>query len=215
MIKIKDPISGISHLVGAILSIIGTVILIYSEWNNGYWLNIFAYFVFGFSMIFLYSSSAIYHLIGHSAEEIDIFRKIDHAMIYVLIAGTYTPICLIPLQGTIGYVSIIIVWILAIIGITSSFFKQFLTHVPRKAYTALYIIMGWMSVAIIYPLSKQIPIEGIYWLMTGGLFYTVGAFIYSRKKPNISKSFGFHELFHILILLGTICHFWMIYKFIN
>jgi hemolysin III len=165
-------------------------------------------------MIFLYSSSAIYHLFGHSAEEIDIFRKIDHAMIYILIAGTYTPFCLIPLKGLFGYISIGVVWLLAIIGTSSVFFKGFWEKVPRKAYTLLYVIMGWMSLIIIYPLSQKVAIGAIYWLLIGGIFYTIGAFIYSRKKPNISKSFGFHELFHILILAGTICHFWAIYRYL-
>ena len=214
MIKIKDPISGISHLIGAVLSIIGTSVLIYSGWQSNSWLNIFAYFVFGFSMIFLYSSSAIYHLFGHSAEEIDIFRKIDHAMIYILIAGTYTPFCLIPLKGLFGYICIAVIWLLAIIGISSVFFKGFWANVPRKVYTALYVIMGWMSLIIVYPLSQKAPIETIYWLLLGGIFYTIGAIIYSRKKPNISKSFGFHELFHIFVLLGTICHFLTIYKYL-
>jgi len=165
-------------------------------------------------MIFLYTSSAIYHLFGHSPEEVDVFRKIDHAMIYILIAGTYTPMCLIPLNGVLGFSSLIIIWILAALGVSTVFFKKFWTHVPRWAATALYILMGWLSLALLYPLSKAVPADFIYWILAGGIFYTVGAVIYSKKKPNFFKQFGFHEIFHILTLLGTLCHFWAIYKYL-
>jgi hemolysin III len=165
-------------------------------------------------MLFLYTSSAIYHLFGHSPEEVDIYRKIDHAMIYILIAGTYTPFCLIALKGTWGISTLITIWILAGAGISTVFFKSFWTNVPRWFATFLYILMGWLSMIIVYPLFKATNIETILWLFLGGLFYTVGAVIYAKKKPNIYKDFGFHELFHVLVLLGTMSHFWLIYKYI-
>lgn len=214
-IKIKDPVSGFSHLVGAILSIIGTIILTYLAFKQHLTLNIVAFFIFGFSMIFLYSSSAIYHLFGHSPEEVDIFRKIDHAMIYILIAGTYTPICLIPLKGIIGYSALVLIWILAGLGVSTVFFKKFWTRVPRWAATGLYIFMGWISLGLLYPLSKNVPTEFIWWLLAGGIFYTIGAIIYAKKKPNLIKRFGFHEIFHILTLLGTLSHFWAIYWYLS
>jgi len=120
-LKIKDPISGLSHFIGAILSILGTIILIRLALQKHSAINLISFSVFGLSMIFLYTSSAIYHLFGHSPEEVDIFRKIDHAMIYILIAGTYTPICLIPLWGPWGWYSLILIWILAVIGISTVF----------------------------------------------------------------------------------------------
>lgn len=214
-IRIKDPVSGFSHLLGAVFSIIGTIILVYSALKQNSPLDVAAFFIFGFSMIFLYSSSAIYHLFGHSPEEVDVFRKIDHAMIYILIAGTYTPLCLIPLKGMIGYISIVVIWILAALGVSTVFFKKFWTHVPRWAATALYILMGWLGLALFYPLSKIISMDFIWWILAGGVFYTVGAVIYSKKKPNLFYQFGFHELFHILTLLGTLCHFWAIYKYLT
>lgn len=213
-IKIKDPVSGFSHLLGALLSIIGTIILVYLGFKQNLPISIVAFFIFGFSMIFLYTSSAIYHLFGHSPEEVDVFRKIDHAMIYILIAGTYTPMCLIPLNGLLGFSSLIVIWLLAALGVSTVFFKKFWTHVPRWAATALYILMGWLSLALLYPLSKNISLDFIYWILAGGIFYTVGAVIYSKKKPNLFQQFGFHEIFHILTLLGTLCHFWAIYKYL-
>lgn len=212
--KIKDPISGISHLIGALLSLFGTIFLLYFAYKQNDVSKIVSFFIFGFSMLFLYTSSAIYHLFGHSPEEVDVFRKIDHAMIYILIAGTYTPFCLIALKGVWGIATLITIWILGIAGISTVFFKSFWTKVPRWFATFLYILMGWLSMIIVYPLFKATNIQTVAWLLIGGLFYTVGAVIYAKKKPNISKGFGFHELFHILVLLGTTSHFWGIYKYL-
>jgi len=212
--KIKDPISGISHLIGAFLSLFGTIILLYFAYQQQDAIKIVSFFIFGFSMIFLYTSSAIYHLFGHSPEEVDVFRKIDHAMIYILIAGTYTPFCLIALKGIWGTSALITIWALALAGISTVFFKSFWTKVPRWFATSLYLFMSWLVVIVIYPLYKATNIETIAWLLIGGIFYTVGAVIYAKKKPNISKEFGFHEIFHVLVLLGTISHFWGIYKYL-
>lgn len=212
--QIKDPISGISHLIGAILSLIGTAFLLYSAYQQNDLTKIVSFFIFGGSMLFLYTSSALYHLFGHSPEEIDVFRKIDHAMIYILIAGTYTPFCLIALNNSWGLLILIIIWTLAAAGISTVFFKSFWTKVPRWFATGLYMMMGLVIVFFINPLLKATNIETVIGLFVGGVFYLVGAVIYAIKKPNISKSFGFHEIFHILVLLGTMSHFWTIYKYI-
>jgi len=212
--KIKDPISGISHLIGALLSLFGTIVLLYFAYQQQDVIKIVSFFIFGFSMLFLYTSSAIYHLFGHSPEEVDVFRKIDHAMIYILIAGTYTPFCLIALKGVWGISTLITIWVLATAGTSTVFFKSFWTKVPRWFATSLYLFMSWLVVIVIYPLYKATNMETILWLLIGGVFYTVGAVIYAKKKPNISKDFGFHEIFHILVLLGTMSHFWGIYKYL-
>jgi len=212
--KIKDPISGISHLIGALLSLFGTIVLLYFAYQQQDVIKIVSFFIFGFSMLFLYTSSAIYHLFGHSPEEVDVFRKIDHAMIYILIAGTYTPFCLIALKGVWGISTLITIWVLAAAGTSTVFFKSFWTKVPRWFATSLYLFMSWLVVIVIYPLYKATNMETILWLLIGGFFYTVGAVIYAKKKPNISKNFGFHEIFHVLVLLGTMSHFWGIYKYL-
>lgn len=212
--KIKDPVSGISHLIGALLSLFGTIFLLYSAYRQNDVAKIVSFFIFGGSMLFLYTSSAIYHLFGHSPEEVDVFRKIDHAMIYILIAGTYTPFCLIALKGAWGIATLSVIWTLGMAGISTVFFKSFWTKVPRRLATSLYVLMGWLSVIIIYPLFKSAGIETVTWLLIGGLFYTVGAAIYAKKKPNLWSGFGFHELFHIFVLLGTTSHFWCIYKYL-
>ncbi|MDD5639310.1 MAG: hemolysin III family protein [Candidatus Pacebacteria bacterium] len=212
--KIKDPISGYSHAGGALLALLGTIILIIACIQNNKLEKIFPLLIFGLSMIMLYSSSGFYHLFGKSAEEIDVFRKIDHAMIYVLIAGTYTPFCLIGLSQMFGIISTISIWIVAFFGISTVFFKKFWTKMPRWGATGIYLIMAWMSLALLYPLSKAISSEAILWLVAGGVFYTIGAIIYACKKPNIYKGFGFHEIFHIFVLLGTVCHFWCVYGYL-
>ncbi|KUK66095.1 MAG: Channel protein, hemolysin III family [Parcubacteria bacterium 34_609] len=209
--KIKDPFSGFSHLLGLILSIIGTVLLVY---NSNNLTQIIAFLIFGLSMILLYASSAIYHLFGRSPEEVDIFRKIDHAMIYILIAGTYTPFCLIALDGLWRLIPMIVIWVLALAGIGTIFLKSFWSKTPRWFATSLYILMGWLAVIIIYPLYLSIGIKPVLILLLGGLFYSIGAIIYAIKKPNITKGFGFHEIFHIFVLLGTITHFLGVYNYL-
>lgn len=213
--KIKDPVSGISHLIGAILSLVGTVFLLYSAYKQNDVTKIVSFFIFGGSMFFLYTSSALYHLFGHSPEEVDVFRKIDHAMIYILIAGTYTPFCLIPLRDSWGILILIIIWTLAAAGISTVFFKSFWTKVPRWFATGLYMMMGLVIIFFIYPLFQATNLQTVIWLLVGGIFYLVGAVIYAIKKPNLSKDFGFHELFHIFVLFGTIGHFWAIYKYLS
>lgn len=206
MIKIKDPVSGFSHLIGAILTIAATFFLLINAKNTE---EIICFLFFGITAFILYTSSTIYHLFGKPASEIGYLRKIDHASIYLLIAGTFTPFCILVVNNTLGLIILIVVWILAIIGTTAMFFNSFWKHFPRWAATGLYVLMGWIAVFMIYPMRFYPDI--LLWIFIGGLFYTIGAVIYAIKKPNLFKGFGFHELFHIFVLLGTISHFIAIY----
>ena len=206
MIKIKDPVSGFSHLLGAILSIIGTYFLLT---NSKTIEETVCFLIFGISSFLLYSSSTNYHLFGKPASEIGYLRKIDHASIYFLIAGTFTPFCVLIIENPLGIIILITTWVLAIIGATAVFINSFWKHFPRWAATGLYLLMGWFSVFLMYPLRIYPLILSL--LLLGGLFYTIGAIIYAIKKPNLFKGFGFHELFHIFVLLGTITHFFAIY----
>lgn len=206
MFKIKDPFSGFSHLVGAILIIIGTFFLLV---NAKALKEIICFLCFGITALILYGASTLYHLFGKPASEISSLRKVDHASIYLLIAGTFTPFCILLVDNIFGLIILIIVWLLAISGITATFFDSFWKHLPRWASTGLYILMGWIGALIIYPL-RHYPFI-LLWIFIGGAFYTIGAVIYIIKKPNPFKGFGFHELFHILVLLGTASHFIAIY----
>lgn len=208
-IKIKDPVSGYSHLIGVFLAFMGTIAL--AQRADGV-CQMFAYLIFGFSATLLYATSAWYHLFGASAEKNGLMRKLDHAFIYILIAGTFTPFCLILMGGFWGRILFAVIWILACIGTALIFFHSFWKFFPRWAYTGLYLLMGWIALLLIYPLRKHHAVIAL--LLLGGIFYTIGAIIYARKKPNISKAVGFHELFHFFVLAGTLIHFYCIYRYI-
>jgi hemolysin III len=171
-----------------------------------------AIIMFGLSLIFLYTASTVYHLIKSSDKVIRILRKLDHSMIYILIAGTYTPICLISLQGTLRWVMFIGIWTLALVGIT---LKMLWFNAPRWLSTLFYVLLGWIAVFIISPLSRVMSLGGLVCLFLGGVFYTVGAVIYATKWPKISsKIFGFHEIFHLFVLAGSFCHYFMVLKYV-
>lgn len=208
-IKIKDPVSGYSHLIGALLVFIGTIALVQKASNTR---QTFAFLVFGISASLLYIISSWYHLFGAAAEKNGIMRKLDHAFIYILIAGTFTPFCLVLMGDLWGITIFVTIWILASIGIAAIFFRSFWKFFPRWAYTGLYLLMGWIGAVLIYPIREHHA--AVTLLLIGGIFYTIGAVIYARKKPNISKAVGFHELFHFFVLAGTIAHFYCIYRYI-
>lgn len=211
-IKVKDPFSGFSHLAGALLSIAGLCLLIHYALNNGTVWHIVSFSIFGASLILLYTASSIYHLLVVSEKSTRILRKIDHMMIYVLIAGTYTPVCLIPLRGGWGWSLLISIWGIAMVGII---LKVLWFNAPRWLYTLFYLLMGWLIVIAFIPLVRTMPIAAMLWLIAGGLLYTVGAIIYGTKWPKLkSKVFGFHDVFHIFILYGSFCHFWMMFRYI-
>jgi len=205
--NIKDPISGFSHLIGVILSIFGTILLLSKTTDLASQISCL---IFGLSIFILYSSSTIYHLFGKPAEEISFTRKMDHASIYLLIAGTYTPICTLLINNTLSWIILIIIWLLTIVGMSTVFFEFFWKFFPRWASTGIYALMGWISIILIYSLRFYPDI--MIWLFIGGFSYSLGGIIYAIKKPNITKEFGFHELFHIFILLGTISHFICVFK---
>lgn len=211
-IKVKDPVSGFSHLLGAVLSAIGLVFLVHYAVTDGTVWHIVAFSIFGASLILLYTASSVYHLLVVSEKSSLILRKIDHMMIYVLIAGTYTPVCLIPLRGGWGWSILISIWGIAMAGIV---LKLLWFNAPRWLYTLFYLIMGWLIVIAFVPLLRTMPPAAILWLVAGGLLYTVGGVIYGTKWPRLkSKVFGFHEVFHLFVLYGSFCHFWMMFKYV-
>lgn len=210
--RFRDPFSGFSHLVGGVLSILGMTVLVMNALSGRKMMHLITFLIFGISLIMLYSASTVYHLVTISEKAIKKLRRVDHAMIYVLIAGTYTPVCLVALKGTLGWGLFISIWTLAILGIV---LKLFWLEAPRWLYTSFYLFMGWISVFVIAPLTRKIPYQGIIWLFMGGVLYTLGAVIYATKWPRIkSKIFGFHEIFHLFVLAGSFCHYWMMLKYV-
>jgi hemolysin III len=210
--KIKDPVSALTHLVGAILSLFGALLLIRYAYQEATTWHIVSFIIYSISLISLYTASTIYHWVPISGEKGLVLRKIDHMMIYILIAGTYTPICLISLRGPWGWSLLISIWILAIAGII---LKSISMDIPRWLSTGIYIVMGWLVVIAFYPLRRSLPTQGILWLIGGGIVYTLGAVIYALKWPKFTnKWFGFHELFHLFVIGGSVCHFLLMYKYI-
>ncbi len=209
--RFRDPASGFSHMAGAVLAAAALAVLLYTAIVNRDVWQIVAFSIFGSSLILLYSASATYHLVNGSEKVMKVLRKLDHSMIFVLIAGTYTPVCLILLRGAVGYSMLSVIWSCAIIGIV---LKMFFMNIPRWLYTGVYLLMGWLAVAVIVPLFRASGLAVVLWLLAGGLFYTAGGVIYALKRPNIIPNWlGFHEIFHLLVILGSVSHFIMVYRF--
>lgn len=209
---IKDPVSGLSHLAGAFLSMAAlTVLVVMASLYATPW-HIVSFSIYGASMILLYLASSAYHIFPLKEKGTRWLKKLDHMMIFLMIAGTYTPFCLIPLRGGWGWSIFGVVWGIALLGI---FFKLYFIHAPRWLSTVLYVIMGWISVIAIYPIVVHIPEGGVIWLAAGGISYTVGAVVYATKKPNPWPGvFGFHEIWHFFVLGGSFCHFMVMISYL-
>lgn len=210
--KLRDPVSGLTHAAGLFLSVAGLVLLVtYAALDEKPW-HIVSFSIFGMSLILLYTASSLYHLLPVGERTIAILRRIDHIMIYILIAGTYTPVCLVALRGPWGWSLFGTVWGLALGGIV---LKLFWMSAPRWFSTVIYLGMGWLVVIALAPLIDVMPPGGVIWLSVGGMFYTVGAVIYAIKKPNIIPGvFGFHELWHLFVMAGSFSHFWVMLQYI-
>lgn len=204
--KAMDPVSSETHFIGAVLSLVTLIIMMViavKEGSNQQ--TVVGITVFGLSSISLYSASFIYHY--YNAEEDNniklILRKLDHSMIYVLIAGTYTPVCLTYLDYPHSLYFLTAIWLIAIIGIIV---KLFWMNAPRFISTVFYLLMGW---ALIFdlPAFANVPLGCLGLIAAGGISYSIGAVIYIFEKPNWFKSFGFHELFHIFVMVGSVFHF--------
>lgn len=210
--KIREPINSLTHFVGVVLSFLGLVLLLTTSISNFSMINIVSSIIFSIGLVGLYTASTVYHGIIAPIEKLEFLRKIDHIMIYILIASTYTPIGLIPLKGIVGYSLLTIVWTLTIIGII---LKIFWMNSPRWICTGFYLLLGWISVFFIYPMVKVLPPIAIGLLVLGGLMYSIGAVIYGKKSEKLRIwKFGFHEIFHVFILLGSFFHFLMIYTYV-
>lgn len=210
---IREPINGLTHLAGAILSFAGLLaMVIKASLTTSSPIAITAVAIFGISLMLLYSASATYHMVIAKDKVIAFLRKLDHCMIYVLIAGSYTPFCLITLNGVTGWVLFGIVTAVALSGIL---FKMIWFNCPRWLSTALYIAMGWIIVFAFSPLSESLSSAGVLLLLLGGILYTIGGVIYAIKPKFLEfKHLGFHEIFHIFIMMGSMSHFLCVFMYV-
>jgi len=215
----NEPLSAITHFLGMLLSIAGLVLLVvYAAKFATPW-HVVGFSIFGAALILLYLTSTWYHLVPRSFPRYKkVMQRIDHAMIYVLIAGTYTPICLTTIRGPLGWTLFGIVWALAAGGIV----WKSIGGMPEILSLIVYIAMGWLAVVAFYPLMHSLSWSGLAWLFGGGIAYTLGAVIYAledilekRKNNNINsnkklpkrKWFTLHDLWHIFVIAGSFCHF--------
>ncbi len=206
---LRNPVSGLTHLGAAVVALIGLIALLVMGWGNP--TRALSLFVYGLSLILLFSASAAYHLVNSNPERIKRLRKADHSAIYLLIAGTYTPICLAFFSGFWRWGLLTIVWIAAVVGVTVKLF--FIA--PRWVSVVIYLLMGWLSVLAAKVILRAMPISAIAWLVMGGVLFTLGAVVYLTKKPNPWPGvFGFHEVWHIFVIFGCLAHFILIAAFV-
>lgn len=201
--KLREPVNGLTHLIAAVVAAVGLVVMLYFARQDS--AKLISLSIYGLTLILMFSASGLYHSIQAGPKAALILRKLDHTAIYLLIAGTYTPISLHFFTGFWRLGMLIFIWSLAIIGIGV---KLFVINIPRWITTGIYLLMGWSALFSVGQIMAAMPAGALAWLVTGGLFYTVGAVIYILKKPNIIPGvFGFHEIWHIFVILGAFSHF--------
>ena len=211
--KLRDPVSALTHFLGIILAAVGLVLLIMESVRPIKPLHLAAFSIFGGGMFLLYTASTLYHWLDVSSKAVTFLRKLDHTMIYVLIAATYTPVCLIPLRGWWGLSLLSIIWGLALFGIL---LRSFWKSLPNWFSITSYIAMGWLAVVASWPLMEALQPGALGWIALGGIFYTVGAVIQAVGRPNpVPRVFGSHEIFHVLVMMGSFSHFWVMYNYIT
>lgn len=213
-ISIKDPGSAITHGIACVLAVLGAAPLLIKAAREPDHLHVTALGIFILSMILLYAASTIYHSLDVNEKVNRRLRKIDHMMIFILIAGSYTPICLIVLNGRTGIMLCAAAWGIALAGIV---IKAFWITCPKWFSSVLYIGMGWLCVLAFSQIFHALPKPAFAWLMAGGIIYTLGGILYAFKTPEFDakhKNFGSHEIFHLFIMGGSICHYIMMYFFV-
>ena len=213
-ITIREPGSAITHFIGMMLALFASVPLLLKAALGVGRMGVLAMAVFMTSMILLYGASTLYHSVNLSGRKLKFFRKIDHMMIFVLIAGSYTPVCLLVLEPRSGHTLLVTVWAIAAAGMI---IKALWVTCPKWFSSIIYIAMGWACLSVFGQLLTQLSTPAFLWLLAGGIFYTVGGVIYALKLPlfnQLHKNFGSHEIFHLFVMAGSICHFICMYQFI-
>ena len=205
--KMRDPISAISHFAGALAAVPGLLILLHNPNRDLAW--VVSSIIYGLSLFFMFLASAVYHTVRTTPKVTEIFRKVDHSAIYLLIAGTYTPFCVNAFSGFWQWGFLSIIWGLALVGIVV---KVFFLHAPRWITAGVYVLMGWLSVFAVGEMVTSLPAVSIVWLVVGGVTYTLGAVVYITKRLDfIPGLLGFHEIWHVFVILGALAHYMAIF----
>ena len=213
-ITIREPGSAITHFIGMMMAVLAAMPLLAKAGMTGSTAAVAAMTIFAMSMVCLYGASALYHSVNVTGKVLKVFKKIDHMMIFVLIAGSYTPVCMLILDHKLGYPLLAAVWGIALAGILIKFFW---VTCPKWFSSMLYIAMGWVCIFVFGELLATLPRPAFLWLLAGGLIYTAGGIIYALKCPIFNsrhKWFGSHEIFHVFVMAGSICHFIFMYNYV-
>ena len=213
-ITIREPGSAITHFIAMMLTVFAAAPLLVKSALSDTANMLPAMTIFILSMVLLYGASATYHSLNIGGRALRIFRKVDHMMIFVLIAGSYTPVCLIVLGGRMGYTLFAVVWGIAIVGML---LKACWVTCPKWFSSIIYIAMGWVCVFVFGPLWNTLPHNAFLWLLAGGIIYTIGGVIYALKLPLFNSRhtfFGSHEIFHLFVMGGSLCHFIFMYHYV-
>lgn len=201
--KLREPFNGLSHLGGAIAALFGQVALLIVSWPVA--TKIVSVIVYSISLIAMFTASGVYHAVQVKPETLRVFRKLDHSAIFLLIAGTYTPFCVNAFTGFFRWGLLTLIWLIALTGILV---KVFWLGAPRWLNAVIYVVMGWLCVMAAPQMPSVLPQGAMFWLIAGGVIYTLGAVVYATKKLDfIPGRFGFHEVWHIFVLLGALAHF--------
>lgn len=213
-ITIREPGSAITHFIGMMMAIVAAAPLLVKAALDADMTALVAMTVFIGSMVSLYGASAVYHSVTVKENILKVFRKLDHMMIFVLIAGSYTPVCLVVLGGRTGYTLLAVVWGIAVVGMVV---KACWITCPKWFSSLIYIAMGWVCVLAFGKIIAALPASAFGWLLAGGVIYTIGGVIYALKLPLFNsrfKNFGSHEIFHLFVMGGSLCHYIMMYAFV-
>jgi len=201
--KLREPVNGLTHLGGAIAAFFGLIALLIVGLDGT--AKVVSVLVYSLSLIAMFSASATYHMVKVKPEILKVLRKFDHSAIFLLIAGTYTPFCVNAFTGFFRWGLLAIIWAIAVVGIVV---KIFYVKAPRWLNAAVYVVMGWLCLSAVGQMPAALPVGAIIWLIVGGVVYTLGAVVYATKIFNfVPGKFGFHEVWHIFVLLGALSHF--------
>lgn len=208
--KLREPVNGLTHLGAAVAATIGLAVLLYLAY--GVLPEQLAILIYGSSLILMFSASAAYHLVKANERATLWLRKLDHSAIYLLIAGTYTPICVHFFVGFWRWGILAIVWSLAVIGIAV---KLLVIRAPRWLTAGVYLVMGWMAIFAMQEILAVMPVGALAWLLAGGVLFSLGALVYIFRRPNFWPGvFGFHEVWHIFVILGCLAHFILVAAYV-
>lgn len=211
--RFREPDNGLTHLIGACFALVALGLLVYLGLRVGSPRHLISFAVFGLSLVGLYTASALYHSLPLGPIGLDRLLRLDCTMVYVLIAGTYTPFCLVAFQGAWRWGLLTLIWMLALFG---SILKLRMMDAPIWLSTGIYMGMGWLAVIATPAFVAAVPLPGIIWVLAGGVVYTIGAVIFALERPRLRPGvFGAHALWHVLVIGGSACHVWAVVRYLT